>query len=40
MMEKGFLTETTGDWLKGGVHFGFNLSRVFTVVRPKSVREE
>ncbi|MFN0200352.1 MAG: DUF5777 family beta-barrel protein [Bacteroidia bacterium] len=35
MMEKGFLTETNGNWLKGGIHFGFNISRVFTVVRPK-----
>lgn len=30
-IEKGFITETTGSWLKKGVHFGFNLSRVFTV---------
>ncbi len=31
MIEKGFVTETTGDWLDGGIHFGFNVSRVFTV---------
>lgn len=30
-IEKGFIAETTGDWLKKGIHFGFNLSRVFTV---------
>lgn len=35
MIEKGFIAETTGDWLKGGIHFGFNISRVFTIVRPK-----
>ena len=29
MIEKGFLTETTGQWSKGDIHFGFNLSRVF-----------
>jgi hypothetical protein len=29
MIEKGFLTETTGQWGKGDIHFGFNLSRVF-----------
>ncbi|MFI5204144.1 MAG: DUF5777 family beta-barrel protein [Flavobacteriales bacterium] len=29
MVEKGFITETTGDWLKGDIHFGFNISRVF-----------
>lgn len=31
MIEKGFITETNGDWLDGGIHFGFNVSRVFTV---------
>jgi hypothetical protein len=30
MIEKGFIGETTGDWLKGDIHFGFNISRVFT----------
>jgi hypothetical protein len=29
MIEKGFITETTGQWGKGDIHFGFNLSRVF-----------
>ena len=29
MIEKGFITETTGRWLKGDIHFGFNISRVF-----------
>ena len=29
MIEKGFITETTGQWLKGDIHFGFNISRVF-----------
>ncbi len=31
MIEKGFITETVGDWSDMGVHFGFNVSRVFTV---------
>ena len=31
MIEKGFITESTGDWSNGGIHFGFNVSRVFTV---------
>jgi hypothetical protein len=31
MIEKQFIGETTGDWLKGGIHFGFNISRVFTL---------
>ena len=32
MIEKGFVTESVGNWLDGGVHFGFNVSRVFTIV--------
>ncbi|GDX52350.1 hypothetical protein LBMAG27_13970 [Bacteroidota bacterium] len=31
MTERAFVTETTGQWLKGNVEFGFNLSRVFTL---------
>lgn len=31
MTEKTFITETTGDFFKGDIHFGFNLSRVFTI---------
>ena len=30
MIEKGFIGETTGRWTKGDIHFGFNISRVFT----------
>jgi hypothetical protein len=35
MNEKAFITNTTGDWAKGEVRFGFNLSRVFTVRKPR-----
>jgi hypothetical protein len=35
MIEKGYVTETSGDWLDGGIHFGFNVSRVFTVRKPR-----
>jgi hypothetical protein len=31
MIEKGFIGETTGEWMKGDIHFGFNISRVFTL---------
>lgn len=31
MIEKGFIAETTDRWNKGGIHFGFNISRVFTL---------
>ncbi|MBK7008077.1 MAG: hypothetical protein IPH36_05360 [Saprospiraceae bacterium] len=30
MIEKGFVTETSGNWMDGDIHFGFNVSRVFT----------
>ncbi|MDX5348656.1 MAG: DUF5777 family beta-barrel protein [Hymenobacteraceae bacterium] len=31
MIEKGFITETVGNWLDGDVHLGFIISRVFTL---------
>ncbi|MBL7775455.1 MAG: hypothetical protein JNK89_05600 [Saprospiraceae bacterium] len=45
MTYKGFITETTEDWFfKGadgktmsGIRFGFNISRVFTIVKPKGL---
>lgn len=36
MNELNFITETTGKWdRQGRIHFGFNISRVFTIVPPK-----
>jgi hypothetical protein len=35
MTEKTFITETTGDFFKGDIHFGFNVSRVFTIKERK-----
>lgn len=35
MEEAGFITETTGDILNGGIYFGFNISRVFAVGKSK-----
>jgi hypothetical protein len=29
MIEKGFITETEGDFFDGDIHFGFNISRTF-----------
>jgi hypothetical protein len=29
MLEHSFLTEASGDWSEGKIHFGFNISRVF-----------
>jgi hypothetical protein len=31
MTERGFIGETTGSWSDGGIHLGFNISRVFTL---------
>jgi hypothetical protein len=31
MIEKGFIGETTGNWLDGDIHLGFNISRVFAL---------
>lgn len=40
MIDKSFMTETTGQWSKGDIHFGFNISRVFTLVdRSKPPKE-
>ena len=36
MIEKGFIAETTNNWGDGGIHLGFNISRVFTIKRKKT----
>jgi hypothetical protein len=35
MEESGFIGETTGSWLDGGIYFGFNISRVFALGKHK-----
>lgn len=35
MTERNFITETTGDFFKGDIHFGFNISRVFTIKKKR-----
>lgn len=35
MEESGFLTETTGSWSGGNFYFGFNISRVFAIAKPR-----
>ncbi|GAA4466969.1 DUF5777 family beta-barrel protein [Nemorincola caseinilytica] len=39
MTERVFINQTTDTWTKGHLHFGFNISRVFTVVRPKEFKK-
>ncbi|MEP7318830.1 MAG: DUF5777 family beta-barrel protein [Panacibacter sp.] len=34
--ERTFLHETSGGWGNGDIHFGFNIARVFTIVKPKT----
>ncbi|NWJ50275.1 MAG: hypothetical protein HXX14_05375 [Bacteroidetes bacterium] len=36
MFERGFITETKGKWSNGNIFFGFNISRVFTVKKPRT----
>jgi hypothetical protein len=36
MNEQQFLTQNTGDWANGDIRLGFNISRVFTVKKPKA----
>lgn len=33
--EPSFITQTTGQWANGGIHFGFNISRVFSITKHK-----
>jgi hypothetical protein len=39
MIEKAFIGETTTSWTKGGIHFGFNISRVFTLKKPNKIKQ-
>jgi hypothetical protein len=38
MTEKTFIAENTGRWSNGDIHFGFNISRVFTIRKPKDLK--
>lgn len=38
MTERTFIHENTGRWSKGDIRFGFNISRVFTIKKPKEFR--
>ncbi len=33
MIDRVFLTETYGNWLKGDIYFGFNISRTFQLIK-------
>ena len=38
IIEKSFIGETTERWNNGGIHFGFNISRVFTLKKPAGIK--
>lgn len=40
MFAPGFITETTGQWSKGDIFFGFNLYRVFPLNRNKDIKNQ
>ena len=40
MNERSYLVGTDGQWSKGDIHFGFNISRVFTLSKPKEFRRK
>lgn len=40
MFENGFITQTVGNPFDGDLHFGFNISRVFTIKKPKEFTED
>ncbi|MCX6243157.1 MAG: DUF5777 family beta-barrel protein [Bacteroidetes bacterium] len=37
--EQAFMANTTGRWSKGDIFLGFNISRIFTIVKPKEFRK-
>ena len=39
LIEEHFLARTTGKWLDGDIHIGFNISRAFTIKKPKDFPE-
>ncbi len=38
MSERTFIGQTADRWEDGGIHLGFNIHRVFTIVKPKEFR--
>lgn len=39
MTPRSYITETTGNWGDGGIHFGFNVNRAFTIKKPKLLKQ-
>ena len=39
IIEEHFIPKTTGKWLNGDIHFGFNISRNFVLKKPKEFQD-
>ena len=39
IIEQHFIGRTKGKWLNGDIHIGFNISRAFTIKKPKEFRD-
>jgi hypothetical protein len=37
MNERAYITDANGNWFKGQIRFGFNLSRIFQIVKPQEL---
>jgi hypothetical protein len=37
IVERGFITETSGRWMDGDIRFGFNITRVFGLQRKSTI---
>ena len=37
-IEQYYIPQSSGSWLNGDIHIGFNITRVFTIKQPKSYR--
>jgi opacity protein-like surface antigen len=40
IVEQHFIPRTTGNWLYGDIHFGFNISRTFVLKKPKEFQKD
>lgn len=38
-IEQYYIPQTGGSWLNGDIHIGFNITRVFTIKKPKTFKE-
>jgi len=38
MTEGSYINQTTEKWTDGGVHFGFNIARIFVINKPKDIK--